>query len=53
MLAIGRDPMTTPKLLLLDEFSIGLAPTRVLKNMNTIEGIRGQGTTVLLMECNA
>ncbi len=53
MLAIGRALMTTPKLLLLDEPSLGLAPTLVLKIMDTIKGIRDQGTTVLLVEQNA
>jgi branched-chain amino acid transport system ATP-binding protein len=53
MLAIGRALMTTPKLLLLDEPSLGLAPTLVLKIMDTIRGIRDQGTTVLLVEQNA
>ena len=53
MLAIGRALMTTPKLLLLDEPSLGLAPLLVLKIMKTIQGIRDQGTTVLLVEQNA
>lgn len=53
MLAIGRALMTTPKLLLLDEPSLGLAPLLVLKIMETIRGIREQGTTVLLVEQNA
>ena len=53
MLAIGRALMTTPKLLLLDEPSLGLAPLLVLKIMQTIRGIRDQGTTVLLVEQNA
>jgi branched-chain amino acid transport system ATP-binding protein len=53
MLAIGRALMTRPTLLLLDEPSLGLAPTLVLKIMDTIQGIRNQGTTVLLVEQNA
>ncbi len=53
MLAIGRALMTRPTLLLLDEPSLGLAPTLVLKIMDTIQGIRDQGTTVLLVEQNA
>ena len=53
MLAIGRALMTTPKPLLLDEPSLGLASTLILKIMDTIKGIRGQGTTVLLVEQNA
>ena len=53
MLAIGRALMTAPKLLLLDEPSLGLAPLLVLKIMDTIRGIRDQGTTILLVEQNA
>jgi branched-chain amino acid transport system ATP-binding protein len=53
MLAIGRALMTTPKLLLLDEPSLGLAPLLVLRIMETIQGIRNQGTTILLVEQNA
>jgi branched-chain amino acid transport system ATP-binding protein len=53
MLAIGRALMTSPKLLLLDEPSLGLAPLLVLKIMDTIRGIRDQGTTILLVEQNA
>jgi branched-chain amino acid transport system ATP-binding protein len=53
MLAIGRALMTRPTLLLLDEPSLGLAPTLVLRIMDTIQGIRDQGTTVLLVEQNA
>jgi branched-chain amino acid transport system ATP-binding protein len=53
MLAIGRALMTMPKLLLLDEPSLGLAPLLVLKIMETIQGIRDQGTTILLVEQNA
>jgi len=53
MLAIGRALMTMPKLLLLDEPSLGLAPLLVLRIMETIQGIRNQGTTILLVEQNA
>ena len=53
MLAIGRALMTAPRLLLLDEPSLGLAPLLVLKIMDTIREIRAQGTTILLVEQNA
>ena len=45
--------MAHPKLLLLDEPSLGLAPLIVQQLFQTITGIRGQGTTVLLVEQNA
>jgi len=53
MLAIARGLMAHPKLLLLDEPSLGLAPLIVQQLFQTITGIRGQGTTVLLVEQNA
>ena len=53
MLAIGRALMARPKLLLLDEPSLGLAPIVVEKIFQIIEEINGQGTTVLLVEQNA
>src|ERR1700752_1293826 len=53
MLAIARGLMAQPKLLLLDEPSLGLAPLIVQQLFQTITGIRGQGTTVLLVEQNA
>jgi branched-chain amino acid transport system ATP-binding protein len=53
MLAIARGLMAHPKLLLLDEPSLGLAPLIVQQLFQTISGIRGQGTTVLLVEQNA
>jgi branched-chain amino acid transport system ATP-binding protein len=53
MLAIGRALMGNPKLLLLDEPSLGLAPILVEAVFERIERIRGQGTTVLLVEQNA
>jgi branched-chain amino acid transport system ATP-binding protein len=53
MLAIGRALMSKPQLLLLDEPSMGLAPILVERIYETIEEIRGQGTTILLVEQNA
>jgi branched-chain amino acid transport system ATP-binding protein len=53
MLAIGRALMADPKLLLLDEPSMGLAPVLVERIYETIEDINKQGTTILLVEQNA
>jgi branched-chain amino acid transport system ATP-binding protein len=53
MLAIGRALMARPRLLLLDEPSMGLAPTMVEVIFRTIQEINRQGTTVLLVEQNA
>ena len=53
MLAIARGLMAQPKLLLLDEPSLGLAPLIVQQLFQIIAGIRAQGTTVLLVEQNA
>ncbi len=53
MLAIGRALMARPKLLLLDEPSMGLAPHVVREIFETIQEINKQGTTVLLVEQNA
>ncbi|MCP3031676.1 ABC transporter ATP-binding protein [Halobacillus sp. A1] len=53
MLAIGRSLMSQPKLLLLDEPSIGLAPLIVEQMFEVIQKINEEGTTVLLAEQNA
>jgi branched-chain amino acid transport system ATP-binding protein len=53
MLAIGRALMANPKLLLLDEPSMGIAPILVERIYETIAEINGQGTTILLVEQNA
>ena len=53
MLAIGRALMSKPKLLLMDEPSMGLAPILVQEIFNIIRDVRDSGTTVLLVEQNA
>ena len=53
MLAIGRALMARPKLLLLDEPGMGLAPILVERIYETIQEINRQGTTILLVEQNA
>ncbi|HEX2179155.1 MAG TPA: ABC transporter ATP-binding protein, partial [Actinomycetota bacterium] len=53
MLAIGRSLMSRPKLLMLDEPSMGLAPLVVEKIFQAIEEINKEGTTILLVEQNA
>ncbi|MDX2100709.1 MAG: ABC transporter ATP-binding protein [Leptolyngbyaceae cyanobacterium bins.59] len=53
MLAIGRAMMSRPRLLLLDEPSMGLAPLLVAQIFSIIKDINAQGTTVLLVEQNA
>jgi branched-chain amino acid transport system ATP-binding protein len=53
MLAIGRALMANPKLLLLDEPSMGIAPVLVERIYETIVEINRQGTTILLVEQNA
>jgi branched-chain amino acid transport system ATP-binding protein len=52
MLAIGRGLMSLPKLLMLDEPSLGLAPLLVKQIFNTVREINNQGTTILLVEQN-
>jgi branched-chain amino acid transport system ATP-binding protein len=53
MLAIGRALMSRPKILFLDEPSMGLAPLLVLEIFNIIRDINASGTTILLVEQNA
>ncbi len=53
MLAVGRGLMSRPKLLLMDEPSLGLAPLLVKEIFEIIEEINKQGTTILLIEQNA
>ena len=53
MLAIGRALMSQPRLLLLDEPSLGLAPIIIQQIFDTIEQLREQGMTIFLVEQNA
>ncbi|WP_432975813.1 ABC transporter ATP-binding protein [Dactylosporangium sp. CA-233914] len=53
MVAVGRALMTRPKLLLLDEPSMGLAPMLIQQIFSIITEINQQGTTILLVEQNA
>jgi branched-chain amino acid transport system ATP-binding protein len=53
MLAIGRALMSGPKLLMLDEPSLGLAPVVVMNIMDTLARIKQHGTSILLVEQNA
>jgi len=53
MLALGRALMSDPKLLMLDEPSLGLAPTMVSEIFRIIQSLHGQGKTILLVEQNA
>ena len=53
MLAMGRALMAQPRLLLLDEPSMGLAPVLVDVVFEIIERVNAQGTTILLVEQNA
>jgi branched-chain amino acid transport system ATP-binding protein len=53
MLAIARALMSRPKVLLLDEPSLGLAPLLVEQIFKVVKEINNQGTTVLLVEQNA
>lgn len=53
MLAIGRAMMARPKMLMLDEPSMGLSPLMMKTIMSTVSTLRDQGTTILLVEQNA
>ena len=53
MVAIGRGLMSSPKLLLLDEPSLGLSPLLVTEIMRLVQRINDQGVTILLVEQNA
>jgi branched-chain amino acid transport system ATP-binding protein len=53
MLAMGRALMAHPKILLMDEPSMGLAPVLVEQVFDIIREINGQGTTIFLVEQNA
>ena len=53
MLAMGRALMASPKVLLMDEPSMGLAPLFVQEIFNIIANINATGTTILLVEQNA
>lgn len=53
MLAIGRAMMGRPKMLMLDEPSMGLSPLMMKLIMTTVKTLRDQGTTILLVEQNA
>jgi branched-chain amino acid transport system ATP-binding protein len=53
MLAIGRALMARPKVLLLDEPSLGVSPVLVQRLYEALKEINGQGTTILLVEQNA
>lgn len=53
MLAMGRALMSKPRLLMLDEPSMGLSPLMMKRIMSTIDHLRSQGMTILLVEQNA
>lgn len=53
MLAIGRAMMAKPRLLMLDEPSMGLSPIMTQTIFDTIKELQAQGTTILLVEQNA
>ena len=53
MLAIGRAMMSRPKLLMLDEPSMGLSPLMMQRIMTTITELKSEGVTILLVEQNA
>ena len=53
MIAMGRAMMSRPKLMMLDEPSMGLSPLMMKRIMSTVKTLQAQGTTVLLVEQNA
>lgn len=53
MLAMGRAMLSRPKLLMLDEPSMGLSPLMMKRIMSTVRTLQSQGTTILLVEQNA
>jgi branched-chain amino acid transport system ATP-binding protein len=53
MLSIGRGLMSSPQLMIFDEPSLGLAPILVEQNLETIQRINQEGTTIFLVEQNA
>jgi branched-chain amino acid transport system ATP-binding protein len=53
MLAIGRALMSRPRLLMLDEPSMGLSPIMMQRILSTVRELKAQGTTILLVEQNA
>jgi branched-chain amino acid transport system ATP-binding protein len=53
MLAIGRALMSRPRLLMLDEPSMGLSPIMMQRILSTVQELKEQGTTILLVEQNA
>jgi branched-chain amino acid transport system ATP-binding protein len=53
MLALGRALMSSPRLLMLDEPSLGLAPLIVQEILAIVRGLRGEGVSILLVEQNA
>ena len=53
MLAIGRAMMSRPRLLMLDEPSMGLSPLMMQRIMSTIKALQSEGVTILLVEQNA
>jgi branched-chain amino acid transport system ATP-binding protein len=53
MLAVGRALMSAPRLLMLDEPSLGLAPLIVAEILKIVRGLRDEGVSILLVEQNA
>ena len=53
MLALGRALMSSPRLLMLDEPSLGLAPLIVTEILSIVRGLRNEGVSILLIEQNA